>query len=73
MDIVYLRLFREWQANLERHCEALHEMIEKPIDFYLSDKHDTDREQFGLFKQNIQAYAEATNRFRVNIISGILE
>ena len=40
MDMIYLQLYREWQANLERHCEALHEMIERPLDIYLSDKYD---------------------------------
>ena len=73
MDFSTVSLFREWQSNLERHCEHMHEMVERPLETYLNQEADPERLQFTEFRQNLQVYTDATNKFRINIIKGIIE
>ena len=43
MDFPTISLFREWQSNLERHCEHMHEMCERPLEEYLNKDADPER------------------------------
>lgn len=42
-------LYEFLQENLEKNCEGLHELIEKPLDEYL-DENCTDKKAFYNFK-----------------------
>ena len=73
MDYSTIQLFREWQSNLERHCEHIHEMLERPIDCYINEEEDPEKVNFYEFRKNLIVYTEASHKFRINIIRGIVE
>ena len=58
------------QENLEKNCDYLHELTEKPLDPFL-DPNNTDRSQFYNFKSELVNYFEVTKRFCEKILDGI--
>ena len=48
-------LFEFLQENLEKNCDFLHELIEKPLDEYL-DPNEIDKKAFYNFKSNLINY-----------------
>ena len=65
-------LFESWQTDLEKYCDALHEMVEKNLDEFMDPK-ITDRSPFYLFKAKLVSHFEATKTFMNNILKGIDE
>lgn len=58
------------QENLEKNCDYLHELIEKPLDPFL-DPNTTDRSGFYLFKGELVNYFQVTKKFYENLLEGL--
>ena len=58
------------QENLEKNCDYLHELIEKPLDPYL-DTNVIDRKDFYHFKGQLVNYYQVTKKFYENLLEGI--
>lgn len=58
------------QENLEKNCDYLHELIEKPLDPFL-DPNTTDRSGFYLFKGELVNYYQVTKKFYENLLEGL--
>jgi hypothetical protein len=56
------------QENLEKNCDYLHELIEKPLDPFL-DPNTTDRSGFYLFKGELVNYYQVTKKVILILIS----
>lgn len=60
-------LFEFLQENLEKNCDYLHELIEKPLDPYL-DENITDKRAFYNFKSDLINYFQVTKNVNIIII-----
>lgn len=58
-----IHLFQYLQEQLEKNCDTLHELIEKPLDPYLDEK-DLDRSKFYHFKSTLVNFYEITRKVR---------
>jgi hypothetical protein len=56
------------QENLEKNCDYLHELIEKPLDPFL-DPNTTDRSGFYLFKGELVNYYQVTKKVILILVS----
>ena len=65
-------LFNTWQQDLEKYCEHLAELIEKPLDQFV-DPENTDKSSFYIFRGELQQYYQSTENFRKNLIAGVKE
>lgn len=63
-------LFEFLQENLEKNCDTLHELIEKPLDPYL-DSNVVDRKPFYNFKSDLVNYFQVTKKFYENLLEGL--
>ena len=63
-------LFEFMQENLEKNCEGLHELVEKPLDEYL-DEGSTDKSHFYNFKSGMVSHMNSTKTFYNNILDGL--
>ena len=55
---------------MERNCEGLHEMVEKPLDEYL-DENCTEKTAFYNFKSAMISHCISTKNFYNNFIEGL--
>ena len=55
-------MFEFSQEGLEKYCEHLHGMVEKPLDTYL-DPNIFDKSPFYRFKSDLVSYYTATTKF----------
>ncbi|CAG9313202.1 unnamed protein product [Blepharisma stoltei] len=63
-------LFEHLQEKLEENTEHLHELIEKPLDMYMSP--DTiDRSPFYQYKSELTNYFQVTKTFMEHLLDGI--
>ncbi len=58
------QLFEFLQENLEKNCDYLHELIEKPLDPYL-DSQVIDRSPFYAFKSDLVNYFQVTRNVSI--------
>ena len=65
-----INLFQYLQEQLEKNCDSLHEMIEKPLDPYLDEK-DLDRSKFYHYKSELVNFFEITRKFYENLLEGL--
>ena len=65
-----LALFQFLQENLEKNCDYLHELIEKPLDPYL-DSNVVERSGFYNFRGDLINYYQVTKKFYENLLEGI--
>ena len=63
-------LFQFMQENLEKNCDQLHELIEKPLDPFL-DVNIIDRKDFYHFKSELVNYYQVTKKFYENLLEGV--
>jgi ariadne-1 len=63
-------LFEHMQEKLESNTEALHELVEKPLDDFLAPELK-DRGPFLDHRTKITNFARVSKKFRVNLINGI--
>ena len=70
IDQKEVALFQYLQEQLEKNCDFLHELIEKPLDPYLDEK-DLDRSKFYQFKSSLVNYYEITRNFYENLLEGV--
>ncbi len=56
-----LNLFQFMQEDLEKNCDYLHELIERPLDIYL-DTNNVDRSGFYHFKGQLINYYQITRK-----------
>ena len=61
-------LFEFLQENLEKNCDYLHELIEKPLDPYL-DPSIVDRKGFYNFKSDLVNYFQVTKKVSIIILN----
>jgi len=57
-------LFQFMQENLEKNCDYLHELIEKPLDPFLNED-VTDKKPFYEYKSELVNYYQVTRNVRV--------
>ena len=69
MATTYKNLFKTWQSDFERHVEHIHELIEKPNKYKMAQK---DLKEFNEYRIGLVKYVEATNRFKENLVEGVL-
>lgn len=62
-------LFEFLQENLEKDTETLHELVESPLDKYLSK--DATKEVFFNHRSNVTNYAAVTAKFMTNLLDGV--
>jgi len=63
-------LFEFLQENLEKNCEGLHEMIEKPLDEYL-DEDCLEKKSFYALKSKMISHTSSTKTYYTNILTGL--
>lgn len=63
-------LFEHMQEKLEVNTEALHELVEKPLDTFLAPELK-DRKLFLDHRTQITNFARVSKKFRLNLLTGI--
>ncbi len=58
------------QENLEKNCDYLHELTEKPLDPFL-DPNIVDRSAFYNYKSDLVNYYQVTKKFYENLLEGL--
>ena len=66
-DHKHKNTFEFWQAELQRHCDHLHHLVEKDLNVYLNPNSD-DRSPFYKYKEELVDYATASNKYCNNLI-----
>lgn len=62
-------LFEYLQENLEKDTETLHELVESPLDQFLTD--EATKSDFFQHRSNVTNYAAVTAKFRQNLLEGV--
>lgn len=65
-----LNLFLSMQEMLEKFCEHLHELIEKPLDPFL-DPNIVERTPFYRYRDELINYYNSTRQFYMNLLEGV--
>ena len=63
-------LFEHLQEKLEENTEHLHELVEKPLDEFLTPE-NLDRSRFYHYKSELTNYYQVTKNFFENLLDGI--
>lgn len=58
------------QENLEKNCDYLHELIEKPLDPFL-DPNIVERTAFYNYKSDLINYYQITKQFYERMLDGL--
>ena len=58
------------QENLEKNCDYLHELIEKPLDPFL-DPNIVDKKHFYNYRSDLINYYAVTKKFYENLLEGL--
>ncbi len=67
---IELNLFQTMQEMLEKFCEHLHELTEKPLDPFL-DPNIIERTPFYRFRDELINYFNSTRQFYTNLLEGV--
>lgn len=62
-------LFEYLQESLEKDTETLHELVESPLDQFLTD--EATKSDFFQHRSNVTNYAAVTAKFRQNLLEGV--
>mmetsp|Transcript_38140 Transcript_38140/g.36503 ORF Transcript_38140/g.36503 Transcript_38140/m.36503 type:complete len:80 (-) Transcript_38140:21-260(-) len=63
-------LFEFLQENLEKNCEYLHELSEKPLEPFF-DQNVVDEKLFLVFRRDLINYFQVTRKFRLNLLADL--
>ena len=65
-------IFQFQHENLEKNCDKLHELTEKPLDPFIKED-VTDRSPFYLYRSELINYYKVTRKFYENLLEALAE